>query len=127
VSASRPFDLAAIRDRWRDLTPGPWRYTAGVLVSAYGQPVAQTHCDDGTGTDFPNATANGHALASAPDDVRALVGEVQRLTNALATMTERRDRARARAEAAEAHVARVVAGLEHLRDTAAFQPTEDDG
>ena len=82
-------DLEAIRARWAAATPGPWTACPyGIYVFGPGmEMVADNHFDQehiargrGVGGRLPTAE-NLTAIAAAPDDIAALLAEVERLRN----------------------------------------------
>ncbi len=88
-------DLDAIRERWAKATPGPWESDGkimawwggkqpGVMVrragwNGGGQCVADVHKATGNICGSLTPVQDAAAIAAAPDDIAALLAEVERL------------------------------------------------
>ncbi|AYD89160.1 hypothetical protein D5R93_02205 [Actinomyces lilanjuaniae] len=95
LTTAAPADLAPVRRRLDAATPGPWDHdTVTHLVSAGTWPVAMV----GTGPEqmipdwedehaatwtSPSAHDDAELISHAPEDIHALLGEVDRLRDAL--------------------------------------------
>lgn len=88
----KPIDLGAIKGRLAQATPGPWKFDGDdrivakcVCVVLVTRGVDEAPTDDLGG---PTFLANTEFIAHAPEDIAALLAEVERLRQENARLKE---------------------------------------